>query len=89
MAITTDTGKLAVMRLTQVWEPPLPLSPGAIDQADRQQLLWGFPEILWGEPVVTVRVRGFAAAGRDPAAKYQATGRDTTSKFEGSGEGPP
>lgn len=29
------------------WEPGLPLSPGSLDQADQQQLLWGYPDILW------------------------------------------
>lgn len=47
MAITTDTGKLAVMEWDDYWEPGLPLSPGTLDQGDQQQLLWGFPEILW------------------------------------------
>lgn len=35
------------MELEDYWEPGLPMAPGALDQADKQQLLWGFPEILW------------------------------------------
>ena len=46
---STINGKLAIMELDLDWEPGLPISPGAFDQADQQQLLWGFPEILWGE----------------------------------------
>lgn len=47
MPISTDNGKLAIMELDQDYEPGLPLSPGALGQDDQQQLLWGFPEILW------------------------------------------
>lgn len=50
MPITTDNGKFAVMEWDQDYEPGLPLSPGAFGQDDQQQLLWGIPEILWGEP---------------------------------------
>lgn len=49
MPISTDNGKLAIMELDQDYEPGLPLSPGTLGQDDQQQLLWGFPEILWGE----------------------------------------
>ena len=48
MAITTDNGKLAMLEIDQDYEPGLPLSPGTLGQDDDQQLLWGFPEILWG-----------------------------------------
>jgi hypothetical protein len=47
VAITTTNGKLAIMELEDYWEPGLPMAPGSLDQADKQQLLWGFPEILW------------------------------------------
>lgn len=47
MALTTDTGKLAIMEWDLVFEPGLPLSPGTFDQADQQQLLWSIPEVLW------------------------------------------
>lgn len=47
MAITTDTGKLAIMELEDVWEPGLPLIPGTLGADDEQQLLWGFPEVLF------------------------------------------
>lgn len=52
MAITTTNGKLAIMELEQVYEPGLPISPGTLGQEDQQQLLWGFPEILWGAAAV-------------------------------------
>lgn len=47
MAIDTNTKKLAVMELDDDWEPGLPLSPGTFDQSELQQLLWGYPGILW------------------------------------------
>ena len=47
MAIDTDNKKLAVMEWCLVFEPGLPLSPGALGQDDQQQLLWGYPGILW------------------------------------------
>jgi hypothetical protein len=50
MAITTINGKLAIIELEEVYEPGLPLSPGTLGQDDKQQLLHGFPEILWGAP---------------------------------------
>jgi hypothetical protein len=47
MAIDTINEKLAVMELEDIIEPGLPLSPSALGQDDRQQLLWGFPGVLW------------------------------------------
>lgn len=47
MAIDTATEKLAILELEDIWEPGLPLSPGALGQDDQQQLLWGFPGVLW------------------------------------------
>jgi hypothetical protein len=59
MAITTINQKLAVMEWEDYAEPALPLSPGALGQDDQQQLLWGYPGVLWAEPVV-----GTATASR-------------------------
>ena len=50
MAIDTNTEKLAIMELEDVWEPGLPLSPGSLGQDDQQQLLWGYPGITWASP---------------------------------------
>lgn len=68
MAITTDNGKFAVLNLSQVWLSNLLVSPGTLGQDDQQQLLWGFPEILWhaGSSFsaiqdVNTRVRAFLA----------------------------
>jgi hypothetical protein len=58
MAIDTDTKKLAVMEWCSVWEPALPLAPGTLDQADQQQLLWGYPGILWAAPAEPAGVGG-------------------------------
>lgn len=63
MAITTINGKLAIMELELYWEPGLPISPGAFGQDDKQQLLWGFPEIAWttaGGAATFVRIVGDA-----------------------------
>lgn len=51
MAIDTINKKLAIMEFGQVWEPGLPISPGAIGQDDQQQFLWGYPGILWAAVV--------------------------------------
>jgi hypothetical protein len=47
MAIDTDNEKLAVIELEDIWEPGLPLSPSTLGQDDQQQLLLGFPGVLW------------------------------------------
>lgn len=47
MAIDTTNEKLALMEWDNVWEPAIPISPGAFGQDDKQQLLWGYPGILW------------------------------------------
>jgi len=47
MAIDTTNEKLAIMELEDVFEPGLPISPGTLGQDDQQQLLWGFPGVLW------------------------------------------
>lgn len=47
MAIDTNTEKLAIMEWDELYEPGLPLSPGTLGQDDKQQLLWGFPGVLW------------------------------------------
>ena len=47
MAIDTVNKKLAAMEMEDYWEPALPISPGALGQDDQQQLLHGYPGILW------------------------------------------
>lgn len=59
----TDNGKLAIMELDQDYEPGLPLSPGILGQDDQQQLLWGFPDILWPELVVSGQTYCLSAVG--------------------------
>lgn len=54
MAISTTNGKLALIEWDNPWEPGLPISPGTIGQDDKQQLLLGYPEVLWGAPAVVV-----------------------------------
>lgn len=48
MAISTINDKLAVMSMGNVLMPNLPMSPGTLGQDDQQQLLWGYPGVLWG-----------------------------------------
>jgi hypothetical protein len=47
MAIDTINKKLALLSFGQVFQPNLPMSPSTLGQDDRQQLLWGYPGILW------------------------------------------
>ena len=51
MAIDTNNKKLGVMEWDNIWEPAIPLSPGTFGEDDKQQLLWGYPGILWSEIV--------------------------------------
>lgn len=51
--IDTTNEKLSLME-GEVWEPGLPLSPSTLGQDDRQQLLWGYPGILWEEAAAPV-----------------------------------
>lgn len=74
MAIDTSTKKLGVMEWCQVWEPGLPLSPGTLGQDDQQQLLWGYPGVLWDELTLpgtlgdlTTLFRGYVDALHDTA----------------------
>jgi hypothetical protein len=53
MAIDTDNKKLAVMEMDCIFEPAIPLLPGTFGQDDKQQLLWGYPGILWAALVQT------------------------------------
>jgi len=47
MAIDTINEKLALIEYDEVYQPGIPISNDGIDQADKQQLLWGYPGILW------------------------------------------
>lgn len=53
MAIDSTNERLALINFGQVWQPALPIAPGALGQDDQQQLLWGYPGILWGAPAAT------------------------------------
>ena len=55
MAIDTNDKKLAVMQMGMPFAPAIVLNETSpFSQGDQQQLLWGYPGILWGE-----LVRGF------------------------------
>lgn len=58
MAIDTTNKKIAAMELDALLEPGMPISPGSIDQGDKQQFLWGYPGVLWGA-FAGVSVAGF------------------------------
>lgn len=48
MAIDTNDKKLAVMEMDVMLEPGLVLDETSpFDQGNKQQLLWGYPGILW------------------------------------------
>ncbi len=46
--IETINEKLAMLEYCNILEPGLPMSPGTIEQDDKQQFLWDYPGILWG-----------------------------------------
>ena len=46
--------KFALISYQQPWNIPLPISADGLDQADNQQLLWGYPGILWSEVSLAV-----------------------------------
>lgn len=50
MSLTTDNGKMAVMEWCQSYEPGFMLTETTpFSQADKQQLIWGIPEVLWDD----------------------------------------
>ena len=52
MAIDTNDKKLAVMQMGMPFAPAIALNETSpFSQGDKQQLLWGYPGILWGELV--------------------------------------
>lgn len=48
----TSNEKLAFLEWCIPWESGLPVTSVAFDRRDKQQLLWGYPDILWGGGVV-------------------------------------
>lgn len=48
MAIDTTNKKFAMLHWGRIWEASLPLSPSTLGNDDKQQLLWGYPGVLWG-----------------------------------------
>jgi hypothetical protein len=48
MAITTDDQKLAIMDFCNMLESGMILNETSpFSQGDKQQLLWGYPDVLW------------------------------------------
>ena len=54
MAIDTTNERLALIEYGDVFQPGIPISNDGIGQDDKQQLLWGYPGILWAVIVVAV-----------------------------------
>ena len=68
MPIDTTNEKLALLELEDYHEPGIPLSPGVFDQGDQQQLLWGYPGILWASGAPTVLGDERLRLGTEPGA---------------------
>ncbi len=58
MAISTVNDKLALIEYGDVFQPGIPISADGLDQADNQQLLWGYPGILWLESIMKRATEG-------------------------------
>ncbi len=43
----TINEELALLEYGEPYQPGVPISSDGLDQADNQQLLWGYPGILW------------------------------------------
>jgi len=55
MAITTIDEKLAVLNLDNILEAGLVINEASpFSQGDKQQLLWGYPGVLWAETAAVV-----------------------------------
>lgn len=49
MSIDTINEKLALLEWLEPYQCGIPISADGLDQADNQQLLWGYPGLLWSE----------------------------------------
>ena len=58
MAIITVNDKLALIEYGDVFQPGIPISADGLDQADNQQLLWGYPGVLWLESIMKRATEG-------------------------------
>ena len=57
MAIDTTNEKLALIDFPLA---ELPISSDGLDQADNQQLLWGYPGLLWSASAPLLIIEGSA-----------------------------
>lgn len=54
MAIDTFNKKLALIEYSEPYQIGIAVSNDGLDQADKQQLLWEYPGLLWGQlPQIT------------------------------------
>lgn len=69
MSLTTNNGKIAVMEWCQGYEPGFMLSETTpFSQGDKQQLIWGVPEVLWDEASAPAPAPAPAPATAEPSA---------------------
>ncbi len=63
MSIDNYNEKLGLIHFLQPYQPPMLDVGGSLDRDDRQQLIWGYPGILWGSrPAIGVGMQLGAAA---------------------------
>lgn len=73
MSLTTTNGKMAVMEWEGL-ESGFMLSPtGSFNQADRQQLIWGIPEVLWTTPGAATAIMNQIQSSNMGADLYNGT----------------
>jgi len=54
LSVATDNNKYSLLHYGQVWQHQIPLPGGAaMSQGDKQQVLWGYPNILWETQAVS------------------------------------
>jgi hypothetical protein len=70
--IDTTNKKLALINFGSVFQTPLPMSPGTLGQDDRQQLLWGYPGILWSAAFLAEGLARIAFIVKIPEAEMTA-----------------
>jgi len=63
--IATINEKLALIGFQQPFNPSIPISSDGLGKDDKQQLIWGYPGILWGvEYVIEIAAGAFSVAGQ-------------------------
>ncbi len=89
MAIDTNAEKLAIMEWDTVFEPAIPLSPGAapFSRGEKQNFIWGYPGIEW-ETVGLQQATFEAGITADSALQSNSTIQATFEDAAEAGESP-